>query len=542
MQDFSTISVCLSADEKYIWHLFETIWSIRKVSTKRMVDLYVLLDCASKSSYEALAREAFYMSTKTLNVIPVNVNEVIHLDRDNISVTDYISYASYVRIFLPEIFPGLDKMLWLDCDLVVRKPLDEFWDVDVDGKYVAAVDDFTMERSIPIELKECCVTRYFNAGVSLFNLKMIRETGVNETCKKMMYSKKPRFQDQTVLNTCYRENVLWLSPKFNLHYTSFSNKDFSEWSDKSFGERYSSHDDPNVVIAHYTGIGSKPWEKDCDFYYDEYVRNSSELKKFIDSSATSMFAKTKADMARYTPLVPFVRIPPKKHSPKKLDRRVFVCFTSYPARINGIHTVVKKMLSQTVVPTHIIVTLAKEEFPNGEADLPRQFRDTLVNERVVLNWTDENTRTMKKLFPALGIIDQPDDLIIIIDDDITYTSNFVEQRIDDFYKYGERFGISSNDTIETSVGTAVSGAGSLVERRMLDGYARFLTRRVIETYEDDWVYAFVMRMNGRFFVNCSAYDKSKYSYKKMNPSRCYNTRHTIEVLSNRFVEMKKGRG
>lgn len=507
-----------------------------------MVNLYVLLDCESKSAYEDLAREAFYMSTKTLNVIPVNVNEVVHLDRDNISVTDYISYASYVRIFLPEIFPGLDKILWLDCDLIVRRPLDEFWDIDLTGRYVAAVDDFTMERSIQVELKECCVNRYFNAGVAIFNLKLIRETGVNETCKRMMYNRKPRFQDQTVLNTCYRENVLWLSPKFNLHYTSFSSQYFQEWADKSFGERYSSHDDPSVIIAHYTGIGSKPWEKDCGFYYDEYVKNSSELRTFIQQSASSMFKNAKADMTRYEQTIPFVRIPPKKSMPKKLDRRVFVCFTSYPARVNGIHTVVKNMLSQTVVPTNIIVTLAREEFPNGEHDLPKAFRDMLANNRVLLNWTDENTRTMKKLFPALGFIDKPNDLIVIIDDDITYISNFIEQRIDDFYRYGERFGISSNDAIESSVGSAVSGAGSLIERKMLDGYNEFLTKRVIETYEDDWVYAFIMKTNGRFFVNCSTYDKSRYTYKKMNPSNCYDTKHTIKVLSHRYVELKKGRG
>ncbi|PAN13511.1 hypothetical protein PAHAL_2G342900 [Panicum hallii] len=52
----------------------------------------------------------------------------------------YLSMLNHLRFYLPEVYPKLDKILFLDDDIVVQKDLTGLWDVDLDGKVNGAVE------------------------------------------------------------------------------------------------------------------------------------------------------------------------------------------------------------------------------------------------------------------------------------------------------------------------------------------------------------------------------------------------------------------
>ncbi|XP_073288173.1 polygalacturonate 4-alpha-galacturonosyltransferase-like [Primulina huaijiensis] len=52
----------------------------------------------------------------------------------------YLSMLNHLRFYLPQIYPKLDKILFLDDDIVVRKDLTRLWDVDLQGKVNGAVE------------------------------------------------------------------------------------------------------------------------------------------------------------------------------------------------------------------------------------------------------------------------------------------------------------------------------------------------------------------------------------------------------------------
>ncbi|XP_051152988.1 galacturonosyltransferase 8-like [Andrographis paniculata] len=52
----------------------------------------------------------------------------------------YLSILNHLRFYLPEMYPNLHKILFLDDDIVVQKDLTELWDMDMDGKVNAAVE------------------------------------------------------------------------------------------------------------------------------------------------------------------------------------------------------------------------------------------------------------------------------------------------------------------------------------------------------------------------------------------------------------------
>ncbi|EPS65589.1 hypothetical protein M569_09187 [Genlisea aurea] len=52
----------------------------------------------------------------------------------------YLSIMNHLRFYLPEIFPNLDKVLFLDDDVVVQKDLTGLWDLDMRGKVIGVVE------------------------------------------------------------------------------------------------------------------------------------------------------------------------------------------------------------------------------------------------------------------------------------------------------------------------------------------------------------------------------------------------------------------
>ncbi|KAI3885413.1 hypothetical protein MKX03_036305 [Papaver bracteatum] len=52
----------------------------------------------------------------------------------------YLSMLHHVRFYLPEMYPKLHRILFLDDDIVVQRDLTGLWDIDMDGKVNDSVE------------------------------------------------------------------------------------------------------------------------------------------------------------------------------------------------------------------------------------------------------------------------------------------------------------------------------------------------------------------------------------------------------------------
>ena len=180
-----------------------------------------------------------------------------------------------------------------------------------------------------------------------------------------------------------------------------------------------------------------------------------------------------------------------------------IALTSYPRRITNCAKVIKSVLENTVVPDRIYLTLSHKEFPNWEQDLPQDlYRLTMTSNLVVLNWVDENFKSMKKVFPILPYLED-DDIIISIDDDLLLPPDFIESRMKDFKANGGRFPITSNLSRTVNLDNLVMSCYSLFQKKMLNGYEQFLTDKVLNTFNDDRTYLYLCHLNGYLLKPCT---------------------------------------
>jgi lipopolysaccharide biosynthesis glycosyltransferase len=117
---------------------------------------------------------------------------------------DHITLASYFRLFMTEILPGdLDRILYLDGDMVVRGDLTPLWTMNLgDALIGAAPDPFALEPSSNERLRLPSDHVHFNAGVLVIDLSKWRQE--NLLPKFVAYVEANhanlRYHDQDALN------------------------------------------------------------------------------------------------------------------------------------------------------------------------------------------------------------------------------------------------------------------------------------------------------------------------------------------------------
>ena len=168
-----------------------------------------------------------------------------------------LTKATYYRLWLTELLPTeVDKVLYLDGDIIVRGSLRPLWDIDLTGYAVAAVPDMS-ERVMDYErLGYAPELGYFNAGVLLVNLDYWRRNSVMRDFMYMLMHRPEDLHchDQDVLNYCFREAKLHLPIKYNVqdgYLYELAYYDFRKYKQQVIEARQS------PVIIHYTH--AKPW-------------------------------------------------------------------------------------------------------------------------------------------------------------------------------------------------------------------------------------------------------------------------------------------
>lgn len=144
----------------------------------------------------------------------VDLNYYIQKVKDKLYTRDYYSKTTYFRLFLPNLYPQYDKVLYLDSDIVILDDIANLYNIDMGDNLVAAAPDDVIQFNEVFQTYVEKVVgvadyrRYFNAGVLLMNLHQLRRFKFQE--KFIYLLDRIRFsvaQDQDYLNRLCKGRV-----------------------------------------------------------------------------------------------------------------------------------------------------------------------------------------------------------------------------------------------------------------------------------------------------------------------------------------------
>lgn len=237
---------------------------------------------------------AYEINILSINISPEHKDQLQSLSEDGFSVViiemsgntmlDDISVCTSIanlpatpsamyKFLLPEVFPQYDKILYLDCDLLVLDDLSPLFDLDLSSWYAAVVMD-SLQVLSPPHLKRIRSSNktYFNSGVMMLNLKKMRRDNVVNSLIDYRANGINYYMDQDAFNTVFNDNVLYMPFYYNMDYTTLRKLTRNELCRYYHVPRY---DRLPVLyrrakILHFTGF-SKPWKYEVTHLSELYM-------------------------------------------------------------------------------------------------------------------------------------------------------------------------------------------------------------------------------------------------------------------------------
>lgn len=146
----------------------------------------------------------------------------------------WVTIGGFFKFLILTVIPAeIEKIIYLDSDIVVNINISELWHVELDEHPLAAVPEILNgidpHRTFPIVADgRVRPEDYFNSGVLLMNLNLLRNESEHIMQGIRFRGENPRqlFWDQTVWNYCFSARVLKLPVKFNKfsYHASLINK------------------------------------------------------------------------------------------------------------------------------------------------------------------------------------------------------------------------------------------------------------------------------------------------------------------------------
>ena len=281
-KDNQKIPICFATDDNYVPFLTVALASMLDNASKdNFYMIYVLTSHLSEENMKSIKKH----EVENCSIEFVQLSKELDKVQNMFHLRDYYSKETYYRIFIPNLFPQYQKVLYLDCDITVLGDVSELYNTEIHGYYVAAAQEEVMqtfevfgnyvEQADGINRKE-----YFNAGILLINCRRWRNKLIAERFVDLLNRYKFRVvQDEDYLNVLCKNNVKKLNLGWNK--TSYKNETF---------------DDKDLKIIHWK-INWRPW-KYKDVLYEEYFWKYAKMTDFYDKLIQMRDSRTEEDFKK----------------------------------------------------------------------------------------------------------------------------------------------------------------------------------------------------------------------------------------------------
>lgn len=177
----------------------------------------------------------------------------------SVALSEHLTEATYYRLLLPDLLPTtVTRLLYLDCDLVVRRSIEPLWELDLAGASTAAVHN---PRAINLDFLGLAEADYFNAGVLLMDLVRWRRDDLHGRTLRYAVAQGARLlcHDQDALNHVLAHDWRPLELRWNQQFKFFQHPAYYLHVDPA--ELRRARTDPAII--HFT-TNSKPWHYQND--------------------------------------------------------------------------------------------------------------------------------------------------------------------------------------------------------------------------------------------------------------------------------------
>ncbi|WDR07125.1 glycosyltransferase family 8 protein [Devosia rhodophyticola] len=234
------------------------------VHTKRKADLvFHLCHRTMSDAHKAdLAKIAIEFGAK-LVWYDLDQSDQFNQTVDRIPAKKRFGKIVYARLLLDRLIdPSIERVVYLDCDVLVRAPIEQLYDVDLGDCAIGAVRDtmggfITGGRDLAHNGEIFDIADpYFNSGVIVIDIAKWREADIGSRIDGLLAdgTMDKLYFDQDILNLIFVNKWQQLPARWNTI------------------DARGAHEGMDVALLHYTGP-SKPWNLISTVAYRRFYRH-----------------------------------------------------------------------------------------------------------------------------------------------------------------------------------------------------------------------------------------------------------------------------
>jgi lipopolysaccharide biosynthesis glycosyltransferase len=255
MSNSERISVAVVCDDNYAQHATVMLRSLLVANARSAFDCFILVpgDFSSRPRIEASLRDLPHGHPVFVAVDPATFKTA--------KVTGHISLAAYYRLAIGELLPPeIARVIYFDCDVIVKGDIGPIWSVDLGRHAVAAtldpltVDGETVRRRLGFDDAK----PYLNSGVMVIDLARwrARQIGARALAFCLAEPERLTYWDQCAINHVLDGAFKLLDARWNFQSSMLT------WDDEFGCTPDSVRAARAAAIVHFT-TGAKPWHYRC---------------------------------------------------------------------------------------------------------------------------------------------------------------------------------------------------------------------------------------------------------------------------------------
>lgn len=408
----SKINICFSSDNNYAKYMGTAICSILKNAGKEdSYNFYILDGGISDKSKEEISK---LKEIKDFSIEYLTVNPDDFKSCPMTGYVNYITLPTYYRFKIASMLPDIDKILYLDGDIIVNSNIKELFDTDIENYYIGAIPE-VYNHNHKERLDIIGDEYYINAGVLLINCKKWREDNIEE--KLFRYAIQPEreivFQDQDILNEVLKYNIKYLPLQWNLqHDALFTDESYLYHKD----ERIEAVNSPKLI--HFTHK-FKPWNSKCTNKYRklfyEYLKQTpwkDEYNKLLFSlilkNISNFFYQKKYEHNNTVEKIKIFRITFHKKVEKRYEVKKYFLGIKYSQKLDK-----KRLIWERGEEILSSVAKFKHEFLIQKENINRQLEKLIDDVYTNTSHALSIYNLHQKVFPKYKNINSGKDIVLV---------------------------------------------------------------------------------------------------------------------------------
>lgn len=246
------MNLLFAVDDNFVQQLETVLLSIHLNTTPQEFNVYVL----QRNRLVKGAELAAFCEHLKMTYHPVMVKQALF---ENAPVTDRYPTTIYYRLLAHQMLPqSLHQVLYLDADLLCINDLSSLYNTSLDDKLFASAIHASLTNTTDvinkIRLQNFGAEGYYNSGVLLMNLDLMRQEIDAEKIFDYIRRHILLLPDQDILNALYSERIKTIPDQLY----NFDTRNSKIYETISFGKWDLDWVIKNTVILHYCGR-EKPW-------------------------------------------------------------------------------------------------------------------------------------------------------------------------------------------------------------------------------------------------------------------------------------------